>query len=168
MPKMVNLIGLRFGRLTVMEKTHIKNRVHWVCNCECGSTVSVLTDSLKSGKTKSCGCLHREKVRELATTHGRYYEPLHGVWNSMLQRCGNPKSKDYKYYGARGISVCSEWRSYIFFRNWALSAGYEQGLTIDRIDNDGNYEPVNCHWIPLEKQMNNRRNTKGVALHDEL
>lgn len=104
--------------------------------------------------------------RKATTIDGKYGEKLHGVWNMMKQRCLNRNCKDFKYYGLRGIRVCDEWiKDYLTFRAWALSNGYEEGLTIDRIDPDGNYEPSNCRWITIQAQQKNRR-PKAVSEED--
>lgn len=159
MAKRIDLKGKVFGRLTVVEKAApINRRSAWVCRCDCGATVIVKTEKLTSGHTRSCGCLRREAARiRVATIGGLYSEKLHGVWNTMKQRCSNLKARDFKYYGARGVCVCDEWQDYLSFRQWALANGYKEGLTIDRINTFGNYEPGNCRWITIQEQQKNRR-----------
>jgi hypothetical protein len=120
----------------------------------------VSAQSLKNGKTKSCGCLRRDYMRKKATKHGYYYEPLRAVWSQMRQRCLNINNKDFYYYGSRGIKICNDWNEYLPFRSWALEAGYQPGLTIDRIDSNGNYYPINCRWITIQEQQKNRRPKK--------
>lgn len=157
----MDLAEKRFGRLTAIgpSPTRKSNHEHWFFQCDCGNVADCDVYSVIKGRTKSCGCIRREVARQRATTiDGHYGEPLHGVWSAMRQRCSNPKNKDYKYYGARGISVCQEWQSgYLAFRSWALSNGYQTGLTIDRINTYGNYEPDNCRWITIQEQQKNRR-----------
>lgn len=153
-----NLINQRFGRLVVIKRVqNLGNKVAWECLCNCGKLKIVTSSSLCSGSTLSCGCLRKETSSKKATIHGHYHERLHGVWNSMRQRCINPNNKDYPFYGGRGINVCKEWVAYSSFRQWALSAGYKEKLTIERINVDGDYYPDNCKWIPLKEQMVNRR-----------
>lgn len=157
----IDLLGARFGRLTVIGQDQTKSdaQAMWICKCDCGNTKVIRSRDLRNGTTRSCGCLQKELARERASTlKGRHLEKLHGVWNTMKQRCNNPRSKDFKYYGARGVSVCELWREdYLAFREWALSNGYAEGLTIDRINVDGDYTPDNCRWITIQEQQKNRR-----------
>lgn len=156
MARFVNLAGRKFGRLLVLRQSPYKKRgkILWICKCDCGNTAEVISEYLKSGHTRSCGCL--------STKHGyARKERLYGIWVGMKQRCRDENSKDYSKYGGRGISVCSEWiDDYLAFRDWALSNGYNDTLSIDRIHNDGNYCPNNCRWVTLKVQNNNTsRNT---------
>ena len=154
-----DLLGQRFGRLIVREYvTGSKFR----CQCDCGATVVVLTYSLTHNKTRSCGCLRSEIMTKKATKHRGADEPLYHVLNAMHQRCSNPNNKDYKWYGALGVTVCDEWvlTNYSVFKAWALAAGYRPGLTIDRIDPSGSYTPNNCRWVTIQEQQRNRRNSK--------
>lgn len=154
--KIYELGGQRFGRITVLHRADDSRK--WACICDCGREFDVFTSHLISGRSKSCGCLRREVSAQRATRHGFCREPLHYVWKTMRQRCGNPRNKDYKYYGARGVHVCTEWDDdYLKFRGWALANGYVAGLTIDRIDTYGDYAPGNCRWITIQEQQKNRR-----------
>lgn len=130
--------------------------------CECGTEKSVRVSDLKSGDSRSCGCLNREQ----STKHGGRQTRLYGTWVRMIQRCINPNNKRYKYYGGRGISVCDEWRSsFANFRDWAKSTGYKDHLTLDRVNNDKGYWPENCRFVTQVVQCQNRRmlssNTSG-------
>jgi hypothetical protein len=129
------------------------------CWCDCGNVVTVKTHSLKAGTTRSCGCLRREVAAEKARKHGGARDPLYYVLNVMHQRCENPNSHDFKWYGAKGVAVCEEWSldNFPAFKEWALRSGYRPGLTIDRIDPAGNYCPNNCRWITIQEQQKNRR-----------
>lgn len=152
--------GKRFGKLTALEPT--TNRVHgkvmWLCRCDCGNFCTVMSTRLASGHTKSCGCYNSEHTVLMNTTHGGTYSRLYSIWSSMKTRCYNPKSKSYGYYGGRGISVCQEWRNdFSAFREWALSHGYQDNLTLDRIDGDGSYSPGNCRWATWHEQRTNQR-----------
>ena len=163
----MDLTGQRFGRWTVIErsKSHT-NEAYWVCKCDCGTIRSVRQLSLRQGVSRSCGCLHREEagkqIGDRSRTHGDFGTKLYGVWAAMKRRCYNPNTKFYHDYGGRGITVCDEWQEYIPFKEWALANGYEEGLTIDRIDVNGNYCPENCRWITQREQCYNTRKTRFV------
>lgn len=147
MSEIKNIVGQRFGRLIVIKDTGVRKNeeVAWLCRCDCGSLLYVRGYNLRSGQTRSCGCLLQEKIR----THGESKRnKLYKIWLDIKQRCSNKKMKGYRYYGGKGITVCPEWqKSYLAFKNWAFANGYQEGLTIDRLDSDGNYEPSNCRWI---------------------
>ena len=161
MSKVIDLTGQRFGRLVVLgfDKKSNDRQYMWLCRCDCGDVVSVRGYSLRSGNTQSCGCLQKETNIKLRQTHGMTKTRVYNIWKSMRQRCSIPSTSGYKYYGGRGIKVCNEWQDFEPFYKWAISNGYADNLTIDRIDVNGNYEPSNCRWITLkEQQMNTRRN----------
>lgn len=158
----VDLSGETFGRLKVIQRAPGPGKVRYICQCTCGAQCTVLADSLRKGATTSCGCFRREKMKQTHTKHNGCGEPLYGVLNMMHQRCENPNNKDFIYYGARGIAVCREWRNYDEFRKWASQSGYTPGLTIDRVDPNGNYCPDNCRWITIQEQQRNRRPKSGT------
>ena len=160
-----DLSGLRFGRLTVIKKTGIKNhQTVWLCKCDCGDELEVIRNSLVTHNTKSCGCLTRK--------HGEAHTRLYIVWQHMLGRCYKPYMERYKNYGGRGIVVCDEWHDYPNFRDWAIANGYDPNAkrfdcTLDRIDNNGNYCPENCRWIPMIEQHQNKTNTRYITVDGE-
>lgn len=127
----------------------------------------VAPGNLIAGNVRSCGCIAKQRSREQLLVHGDTGTRLHGIWCSMRRRCDDQKCKDYKNYGARGITYCEEWREYIPFRDWALSHGYNDSLSIDRIDVDGNYEPNNCRWTDMKAQANNKRNNHYITYNGE-
>lgn len=168
----LDLTGMQFGRLSVQYQTQSRiakdgrPRRQWLCTCDCGNTVIVSTQNLRKGDVKSCGCLKREKLVQKLTTHGESKTKLHNIWKAMRKRCMNTHNSDFKYYGGRAISVCKEWNSnYDAFRNWALDHGYRDGLTIDRIDVNGDYSPENCRFCSMKEQANNRTNNVIVKFN---
>ena len=168
MGKFVDLSGEQYGRLTVLDRGPDSpgGRVRWRCRCECGSEVIASSTHLRTGHTQSCGCLKIQKAKEHVIHGGNrrgQRERLYDVWIDMRRRCTNPRDKSYLYYGGRGISVCSEWASdYEAFRSWSLTHGYGPGLTLDRIDTDGNYTTENCRWVTYQEQNRNKRSNHLV------
>lgn len=168
-----DLKGKRFGRLTVihLDNTKKKRQSYWFCKCDCGAIKSIRRDCLLSGNTKSCGCLKRDQDTINLTTHHSHMlsrSRLYNIWLSMKQRCENPKNSSYERYGGRGIKVCKKWsRSSKAFFDWALANGYSDHLTIDRIDNNGNYEPSNCRWVIDKTQCRNRRSNITVEYNNK-
>lgn len=164
--------GTKFNDLTVIRKTKEKSNESylWLCRCDCGNEVKVKKWNLTSGNTKSCGCLKMESVKKMNqknTTHGMTRTKLYRVWESMKRRCDSDKAERYPNYGGRGITYCDEWKEFSGFHKWAKNNGYKEGLSIDRIDVDGNYEPGNCRWVTLEEQSFNKTNSRKVPYKDK-
>lgn len=172
--KITDLTGSRFGSLTAVSRAASitdssgRKRSAWLCECDCGTRKIISTDNLKSGRVKSCGCTMGPLMRRSKGQLGESKTSLYNVWMQMKYRCTKPNVTHYKEYGGRGIRVCDEWMSsYKSFRDWAMLSGYKEGLTIDRIDNDGNYEPDNCRWVDSVAQANNRRSNRSYTYNGE-
>lgn len=161
----LQLTGQRFGRLVVIER--VQNNIHqktmWRCQCDCGNEVCVIGSRLKNGLTLSCGCLQKETAKQTLFIHGETSTRLHSIWKDMKRRCYNPRRKEWADYGGRGIDVCAEWKeSYMKFRDWALANGYNDNLSLDRVNNDRGYSPENCRWATNIQQAENKRNNITV------
>lgn len=156
-PKFIDMTGDTFGRLTVISKhgNRPTGGVIWRCLCTCGKETTVSANKLRRGKASSCGCSKMES----RTKHGQSGTALYKVWTGMKQRCANPLTKHYGCYGGRGIGVCDSWSEFAPFFDWACKSGYEPGLTIDRIDCNLGYSPINCRWVSQKDQALNMRRT---------
>lgn len=164
--KSIDLAGQRFGRLTVIERVRPKSGMKWKwkCKCDCSSVVEVWSYDLITGNKKSCGCLRTEML----TAHGMSRTRVYHIWSKMMSRCNKPNEIAYHNYGGRGIRVCDKWQEFIPFYNWAIASGYNDELSIDRINNDGNYEPSNCKWSTRKEQANNKRNNIWLEYRGEV
>lgn len=174
---MSDFISRQFGRLTVIGFDGIHTtpcgtrKKMWQCKCECGKETVVAENNLKNGTTKSCGCWKRDKLNEHNTVHGGSNDRLYGIWKNTKRRCNSPNDKHYDTYGGRGIKVCEEWNNnYQSFKEWSYANGYDdsaefQECTLDRIDNNGDYEPSNCRWVDRITQANNTSKNHYVELN---
>lgn len=165
----VDLTGKRFGRLTVIERAENYKgcQTQWKCKCDCGNETIVRAMYLKNGGTKSCGCLKAETIKTASLKHGMSGTRLWRIWNNMHSRCEQKNSSQFYRYGDRGISVCKEWSEFKPFMEWALSSGYKENLTIDRIDFDGNYCPENCRWVTKAEQNRNKSSNHFITIDGE-
>lgn len=165
--KLIDLTGMIFGRLTVVHRSGAspQGMAKWLCQCSCGGSKEVVGGSLRRGATTSCGCYSKEVHKQSNSTHGLVKTPIYYAWKGMLGRC---RDKHNKNYGGRGITVCEAWKDFTAFYNWAVSSGFQEGLTLERKKVNGNYEPANCTWIPRGEQSSNRTNTVKVMHNGEL
>lgn len=165
-----HLEGKRFGNLTVIKETgrNEYGDVLWLCKCDCGNNHIVKSVNLIHGYVKSCGCMRNQMISDANKTHGKTDTRVYNSWHCMKNRCYNANDEHFKDYGARGITVCEEWiNDFQAFYNWAMSHGYKEGLTIDRIDVNKGYSPENCRWATAKEQQHNRRNTIYLTYNGE-
>lgn len=167
-PKVHDLTGQRFGRLTVVEPVGINayGVATWRCVCDCGNERILSAQVLTGNRTQSCGCLQKERHRKAMTTHGKSYSPLYRTWSSIKSRCYNPKASGWDMYGARGITVCPQWKDNFeqFYKD--MHEGYDEKKVLGRIDTSGPYSKENCLWTSIAAQANRRRNTIRVTMPD--
>lgn len=169
-----NLIGQRFNHLVVIGEAQTRNKgtknsvCYWKCKCDCGKIIEVSTSNLTRNHSKSCGCFGIIATQEAKIKHGYTGTRIYHEWVNIKDRCNNPKCKSYKNYGGRGITICEEWdRDFTKFRDWAMANGYDDNLSIDRIDNNGNYEPSNCRWADTYMQARNTRKNVFLTYNGE-
>lgn len=176
MGKFIDLSGQKYGKLTVIKR--LQNNTHkgsvWLCKCDCGNIVNVWGNCLRSGNTKSCGCLRKEQSHVNGINnikHGMTDCRLYYIWSGMKSRCYYKQNKCYNIYGKRGIKICDEWldknMGFVNFFNWSLHNGYNDDLTIDRINSDGDYEPSNCRWVTRLEQSNNLKTNNKITYKHE-
>jgi hypothetical protein len=167
-PRRANMLGQKHGRLEVIGPSEIRGRqrIYWGCRCECGQEIFVRAENLKNGKTKSCGCLHDEIRKKGANLrHGMSHEgarhPIYSQWAAMIQRVCNKNNTSYLRYGGRGIKIYEPWKKFENFYN-DMGQSWHSGLSIERIDNDGHYEPMNCRWATTAEQNRNKITSRFI------
>ena len=173
--KLIDLKGQKFGRLTVLERDGNKgHEPTWKCVCECGNFTTVIGAELRKGNTTSCGCYAKEvtsKRMKGKAPHNKRHNMtktrIYKTWSAMKRRCHNPHDTSYYRYGGKGIEICDEWNNFDNFYAWAISNGYSDNLTIDRIDNQKGYQPDNCRWATQKVQANNKTNNHKVCYKDK-
>lgn len=154
MPKRLDLVGKRYGRLTVISFYDVQHGMsRWKCICDCGNETIAYGRHMISGNTQSCGCLGRERRLQSCTKHNLSHTRIYQVWADMKDRCYNPNNAAYRWYGGKGVSVCEEWHDPAKFAKWAMQSGYTDELTIDRIDSSGDYRPDNCRWVTFAENL---------------
>lgn len=167
-------IGQRFGKLIVLDFTVGKRgKTQWVCQCDCGNTITRYATAILDGHSTSCGCAFRERRHGLAYDENGKINRLYSVWTTMRSRCNNPNDSSYTNYGGRGINVCDEWDSYPNFHAWAINNGYDPTApwgkcTLDRIDVNENYSPNNCRWVDMKTQAKNKRSPQNSTTRNSL
>lgn len=169
MGKVIDITGQKFGRLTVIKFIEKRNQhYYYLCKCDCGNEKIVEKGNLRALKIKSCGCFKKEKD-SFPKKHGKSYTKLYRIYKALINRCYRQKDINYKNYGGRGISVCQEWlNDFMSFYNWAVLNGYQENLSIDRINVNGNYEPNNCRWTDKITQANNTRRNHYIEYNKQV
>lgn len=166
-----DLTGKKFERLTVIKRVENSKsgQTRWLCKCSCGNETIVWGCHLRNGHTRSCGCMQKEKLKQIKhyKKHGLHGTRLYRIWNGIKNRT-TMYNNNYKNYNARGIRICTEWQEFEPFYNWAIKNGYQDNLTIDRIDVNKNYEPSNCRWATMKEQQNNKRNNVYLEHNGEI
>lgn len=157
-------LGKKFHKLKIVDFVYKNKRWLWKCECECGKTSVVYPNQVIRGKTTSCGCNRSVTFTEMHYKHGKSGTRIYKIWKDMRRRCNINDIQHNRHYGDRGISVCDEWEDFDTFYEWAMENGYNDKMSIERIDVNGNYTPNNCKWIPVEEQTFNTRKTINITI----
>lgn len=169
MARIKDLTGQKFGRLTIIKEVEKdkNNKSQCLCICECGNEKIIRKSDLRTGKIKSCGCIKKEILSKRQKKHGKTRTRLYRIWCNIKSRCKNKKVPCYKYYGGKGIILYEEWQNFEPFYEWAINNGYQENLTIDRIDINNNYEPKNCRWVDRKTQSRNQSTNHLITYNNE-
>ena len=163
--------GNKYGRLTIIKETDLKNKSRWfICKCECGTIKEFKLSQMMrtTNPSRSCGCYRKDICVQRNTKHNLSRTDIYHIWQAMIERCVKREDPRFKWYGGRGINVCQEWEiNFLSFYNWAINSGYKKGLTIERIDNNGDYNPVNCKWATQTEQNRNKRSNHFITYNGE-
>ena len=167
--RMIDITGKRYGHVVVISRHGRKyGRIAWLCKCDCDNELIATTDELRRGYVVSCGCQRAKTMHDISYKHGMTGTRLFKIWSCMKQRCLNPNYNQFYLYGGRGITICSEWENdFPAFAEWAKNNGYNDTLTIDRIDCNKGYCPDNCRWVTYKSQANNKRNNRKLTYKNE-
>jgi hypothetical protein len=165
---LVEMIGKKFGMVTVLERSENEKdgTARWKCICDCGKIFTTRGTRLRAGKAMSCGCYGASILSRKTKKHGMSETRIYHTWHSMVKRCCDEKCRHYKFYGAKGVKVCSQWKNFMSFYSWAMNNGYNDDLTIERVDCTGNYEPKNCKFISKQEQARNTRSNIRIVTDD--
>lgn len=173
MSKRIDMPGMRYGLLVVIKEHSIYKtnngctKTRWECVCDCGKTKIIEGSIIRAGHTKSCGCLRKVVTSERKSTHRKSNSRIYNIWRTMKARCNRETCDRYKWYGGRGVLVCNEWNDFSVFNDWAILNGYDDNLSIDRIDLNTGYYPENCRWVNAKVQANNRKNNHLITYYNE-
>ena len=166
--KVIDLQNKRFGRWLVLNKVESTKGglARWLCICDCGTQKIVIGSNLLRGMTTSCGCYNKEKAKERLQTHGKTNTRIYRIWQDMKHRCNYKNNDNFYWYGNKGIKVCKEWElDFLRFYEWSINNGYEENLTLDRINAEEDYCPDNCRWVNITAQQNNRKDNIRIEYH---
>jgi hypothetical protein len=168
---LIDITGQKFEHCTALRflpELGTDRGAKFLFRCECGKEFVARSNDVRKGRVKSCGCVNRVERAAAVTKHGFWKHPTYTAWIHIKDRCNNPRNAEFEHYGGRGIKICEEWANDSgAFCRWSMANGWKKGLTIDRIDVNGDYEPDNCRWVSMEVQQNNKRNNHIIEFCGE-